>query len=156
MAKSENSCAVRPAEAQDEVRWRELWDAYNRFYQREPREEITRHTWARILNPSSPVYAIVAVNPDGEILGIANYVIHEHTSQLMPACYLQDLIVDSASRGEGIGKMLIDWLIEAMKREGWCRLYWLTKESNYRARALYDKYTPHSGFVRYYLNNPKQ
>jgi hypothetical protein len=24
----------------------------------------------------------------------------------------------------------------------------------YRARGLYDKYTPHSGFLRYAVNNP--
>jgi ribosomal protein S18 acetylase RimI-like enzyme len=154
MAKSGTSCTVRPAEAHDEARWRELWDAYNRFYEREPREDMTRHTWARILDPKCPVYALVAESPDGVVLGIANFVIHENTSQLTPSCYLQDLIVDSASRGEGIGKLLIDWLVAAMKREGWSRVYWMTKENNYRARALYDKYTPHSGFVRYVLPNP--
>ena len=45
--------------------------------------------------------------------------------------------------------MLIDWLVEEMKLQGWSRLYWNTKENNYRARGLYDKYTPHSGFLRY-------
>lgn len=37
---------------------------------------------------------------------------------------------------------------------GWLRLYWHTRENNYRARGLYDKYTPHSGFVRYVIPNP--
>ena len=41
-----------------------------------------------------------------------------------------------------------------MKQQGWSRLYWNTKENNYRARGLYDKYTPHSGFLRYVVNNP--
>jgi len=40
-----------------------------------------------------------------------------------------------------------------MKRQGWARLYWATKETNYRARGLYDKYTPHSGFLRYQIIN---
>jgi hypothetical protein len=26
-------------------------------------------------------------------------------------------------------------------------------ETNYRARGLYDKYTPHSGFLRYVILN---
>jgi hypothetical protein len=34
----------------------------------------------------------------------------------------------------------------------WARLYWNTKENNYRARALYDTYTPHSGFIRYVIS----
>jgi ribosomal protein S18 acetylase RimI-like enzyme len=57
--------------------------------------------------------------------------------------------VDPAQRATGVGKQLIDWLVEEMKRQRWCRLYWHTRVSNYRARGLYDKFTPHSDFVRY-------
>ena len=51
---------------------------------------------------------------------------------------------------------VIDWLVEEMKTQGWSRLYWHTKENNYRARGLYDKYASHSGFVRYALHNPPE
>ena len=68
-------------------------------------------------------------------------------------CYLQDLFVDLGLRANGVGKQLIDWLIIEMKKENWSRLYWNTKENNYRARGLYDKYTPHSGFLKYVINN---
>jgi ribosomal protein S18 acetylase RimI-like enzyme len=57
-------------------------------------------------------------------------------------------------RGQGVGKQLIDWLVGEMKAHRWARLYWGTRETNYRARALYDQYTPHSGFLRYVINNP--
>jgi ribosomal protein S18 acetylase RimI-like enzyme len=144
---------IRRAEAADEPRWRELWDAYTRFYEREPVEEITRHTWSRILDPASPVHAIVAVSPGAGVVGIANYLIHENTSALTPVCYLQDLFVDPAARASGIGRSLIDALWEEVKASGWSVLYWHTREINYRARALYDSYTAHSGFVRYVLRN---
>ena len=42
-----------------------------------------------------------------------------------------------------------DALVAEMKRKGWSRLYWHTRLNNYRARGLYDKFTPHSDFVRY-------
>ncbi len=142
---------VRRISARDEQRWRELWDAYTRFYEREPSEAITRRTWARILDPSFPVHAIVAEENGSDVVGIANYIIHENTSALTPACYLQDLFVQPDHRATGVGKLLIDWLIEEMKVEGWSRLYWNTKENNYRARGLYDKYTSHSGFLRYVI-----
>ncbi|HZM82590.1 MAG TPA: GNAT family N-acetyltransferase [Candidatus Limnocylindrales bacterium] len=164
---------IRRAEAADEQRWRELWEGYTRFYEREPVEAITRHTWARILDPAAPVHALVAVGEStvgestvgesavgestvGEsagIVGIANYLTHENTSTLTPVCYLQDLFVDPAARGSGVGRRLIDALWEEVKANGWAGLYWQTKEDNYRARALYDSYTPHSGFVRYVLKN---
>ena len=144
---------IRMAEGRDEPRWRELWDGYTRFYEREPNEAITRHTWARILDSKSPVMSIVAEDDAGRVIGIANYLLHENTSTVAPVCYLQDLFVDPQVRASGTGKAMIDWLVAEMKRQGWARLYWATKETNYRARGLYDKYTPHSGFLRYQLIN---
>ncbi len=145
---------IRKVEARDASRWRELWDGYTRFYEREPSDEVTHHAWTRILDPVAPVHAIVAERDDGLVIGMANYLVHESTSQLRPVCYLQDLFVDPAIRGEGVGAHLIDWLVDEAKRNGWSRLYWNTKENNYRARALYDRYTPHSGFVRYVIDLP--
>lgn len=144
---------IRKIEAQDEPRWRELWDGYCRFYEREPSDRVTRYTWKRIMDSASPVYAIVAEHASAGVIGIANYIIHENTATLTPVCYLQDLFVDPAQRAGGVGQQLIDWLIAEMKAHGWSRLYWNTKENNYRARGLYDKYTPHSGFLRYVVNN---
>ncbi len=147
------SAKIRRIEARDEQRWRELWDGYCRFYEREPAPAINDHTWKRIRDAASPVHGIVAEEA-GRVIGIANYIIHENTSTLTPVCYLQDLFVDPTLRAGGVGKQLIDWLVAEMKAQGWSRLYWNTKENNYRARGLYDKYTPHSGFLRYVVNNP--
>jgi len=140
---------IRRAAPLDEKRWRELFDGYCLFYKRTPSELLTRHTWARIMDHASPVHAIVAEDQNDGIIGIANYVVHEHTLSLTPACYLGDLFVDPAHRAAGVGAQLIDWLVAEMKREGWSRLYWHTRLNNYRARGLYDKFTPHSDFVRY-------
>ena len=139
---------VRCAEARDEKRWRELFDGYCKFYKRERNEKLNTFTWQRILDPKAPVHAIVA-EADGKVIGIANYLIHEHTLGMTPACYLGDLFVDPKVRAKGAGKALIDWLVDEMKRRKWCRLYWHTRNNNYRARGLYDKFTPHSDFVRY-------
>ena len=147
------SAKIRRIEARDEQRWRELWDGYCRFYEREPAPAINDHTWKRLRDAASPVHGIVAEEA-GRVIGIANYIIHENTSTLTPVCYLQDLFVDPTLRAGGVGKQLIDWLVAEMKAQGWSRRYWNTKENNYRARGLYDKYTPHSGFLRYVVNNP--
>jgi GNAT superfamily N-acetyltransferase len=144
---------VRTIEARDQPRWRELFDAYTRFYEREPDEAIASYAWSRIMDPAVAMYAIVA-EVDGRVVGIANYLTHDSTSALRPVCYLQDLFVDPAERTHGVGKQLIDWLVAETRRRKWSRLYWSTRETNYRARGLYDKYTPHSGFLRYVILNP--
>lgn len=144
---------IRPIEARDEARWRELWAGYCAFYETEMPPAVTSRTWARILDPAAPVHAIVAES-EARVIGICNYVLHESTWTIPPVCYLQDLFVDPAERAAGVGKRLIDWLVAEMQAQGWARIYWATRENNYRARALYDKYTPHSGFLRYILVNP--
>ena len=101
------------------------------------------------------MHAIVAERSDGYVIGMANYIIHDNTATLTPVCYLQDLFVDPNERARGVGQALIDWLVTQMQASGWSRLYWNTKENNYRARGLYDKYTPHSGFLRYVVMNPE-
>jgi GNAT superfamily N-acetyltransferase len=69
-------------------------------------------------------------------------------------CYLQDLYVEPGQRAGGVGRQLIDWLVAEARRQGWSRLYWNTKDDNYRARGLYDQYTPQSGFLRYVIELP--
>jgi GNAT superfamily N-acetyltransferase len=146
---------VRKAMPQDEKRWRELFDGYCIFYKRTPSEPLTTYTWRRILDDAVPVHAIVAEHATQGVIGIANYLVHEHTLGLTPACYLGDLFVEPTLRASGVGKQLIDWLADEMKREGWSRLYWHTRLNNYRARGLYDKFTPHSDFVRYTIYGPQ-
>jgi ribosomal protein S18 acetylase RimI-like enzyme len=65
--------------------------------------------------------------------------------------YLEDLFVENTLRGAGVGEALIAELQDRMKAQGWSRLYWMTKENNYRARGLYDKFVRADGFVRYVL-----
>jgi len=146
--------SIRRIEARDERRWRELWDGYTRFYEREPVEAVTRHTWSRIMDPASPVFAIVAERAGEGVIGMANCILHDNTSTLAPVCYLQDLYVDPEMRAAGTGRQLIEWLVAEMRARGWSRLYWNTREDNYRARGLYDKFTPHSGFLRYVIDKP--
>lgn len=56
-----------------------------------------------------------------------------------------------SARGRGIGGALVDWLRNAMRAEGWARLYWMTREGNTAARRLYDRYASADDFVRYVI-----
>lgn len=142
---------IRHATPADEARWRELWEGYCAFYEVSLSGAVTAQTWRRILDPASPVHSIVACDTAGRVQGIANYILHDNTWTLTPVCYLEDLFVDAAERGQQFGKALIDWLAAQMKAQGWSRLYWMTREDNAAARRLYDRYTPRDAFVRYVI-----
>ncbi len=142
---------VRPAEAKDEARWRELWAQYIRFYRASVTDEVTANTWKNILDPKSRIDALVAVR-DGEVIGICNYLFHDNTWSTQPICYLQDLFVDTSARGGGAAKALILACEDMAKKKGAFRLYWQTQEYNAAARSLYDTITPRSSFIVYRKN----
>lgn len=137
--------AVTPA---DEAIWRDLWAGYLAYYETSLPEEVTTNTWNRVVGDDPTFHAIVAER-DGEIVGFANTVVHDFTWAIRPAGLLHDLYVRPDVRGGGVGRALIDHVIEQGRRESWSRVYWMTKEDNATARRLYDTYAPADGFVRY-------
>jgi GNAT superfamily N-acetyltransferase len=143
---------IRFVIADDFPRWLPLWDGYNRFYGRSGATalpaEITRVTWARFLDPSEPMHALVAEDA-GELLGLAHYLLHRSTLSIVMSCYLQDLFTVEAARGKGIGRALIEAVYEQAARAGLQRVYWQTHESNKTAMRLYDQVADRSGFLVY-------
>jgi hypothetical protein len=45
--------AIRDAQPADRAEWLRLWNDYLAFYEVQLAEEVTDHTWARILDPAS-------------------------------------------------------------------------------------------------------
>lgn len=139
---------IRDAEPGDEGAWLGLWAQYLAFYEVTLTPEVTAATWARLMDPSSPVKMRLAV-VDGVPVGFAIHLHHPSTWVLGEDCYLEDLFLTPAARGQGIGRALIDDLIALARAKGWHRLYWHTDEDNTTARKLYDTYVQTDGHVRY-------
>lgn len=139
---------IRDVRPEDEAAWRELWNGYLAFYKVSLDPAVTASTWARILDAASPVAMRVA-EADGQLAGFAIHLSHPSTWVKNNDCYLEDLYLDDRFRGQGIGRALIDDLIEICRKNGWERLYWHTDEGNARARKLYDTYVKTDGHVRY-------
>ena len=128
--------------------WRELWAGYLAFYEATVPEAVTAATWVRILAPD-PTYSAVVAELNGVVVGFANLVLHDFTWSDRPAGLLHDLFVRPDVRGSGAGRAMIQHVIDQGKRDGWNRVYWMTKEDNAVARRLYDTFAPADGFVRY-------
>ncbi|MBX4998443.1 GNAT family N-acetyltransferase [Rhizobium lentis] len=142
---------IREARPEDEKRWRELWTAYLAFYEVTVDADITDATWRRTFDPASAIAMRVA-EIDGRVMGFALYLTHEGTWIRTNDCYLEDLFVDPAARGQGVGRALMNDLIALCKTKGWARLYWHTSERNKTARALYDSYVESDGHIRYRIS----
>lgn len=139
---------VRDIAAKDAATWRGLWDGYCQFYQSVVPPATTDHTWRRLLDPISPIAGRVA-EADGRVVGFSHCVMHEGTWATNPIGYLEDLFVDPAVRGKGIGRLLLQDLVDRGKRQGWEYLYWHTQSFNATARKLYDTFTLADDFVKY-------
>jgi len=148
-----SSVLIRAVLPTDEAAWRQLWHGYCNFYEARLSDEVTLRTWKRILDPDSAIMCIVA-EVDGQVYGFANCVVHENTWEIQPVCYLEDLFVAASARGHGVGRALLEWLRNAMRAEGWARLYWVTHKDNTPARRLYDKLAQADDFVRYVIRRP--
>jgi GNAT superfamily N-acetyltransferase len=142
---------IRDATAADEAGFRRLWDGYLAFYHVTIDPAVTDQTWSRILDPASPLSARVAVDSAGTVRGFAVWHHHISTWHLANDLYLEDLFVDPAARGAGLGRALLDDLFALARARGFGRIYWHTDEGNARARSLYDSYAPADGHIRYRL-----
>jgi GNAT superfamily N-acetyltransferase len=139
---------VRPAQASDKDRWLVLWQGYLDFYKTSLTSHQSELTWSRIMDPNFNMKCAVAVQ-DGQIIGFTTYNLQNSTWSENGHCYLEDLFVDPAVRGGGVGRALIDY-VKAYAIENKCsRLYWNTDEDNATARKLYDTYTLESGKRQY-------
>ncbi|MEI6159408.1 MAG: GNAT family N-acetyltransferase [Roseococcus sp.] len=143
---------IRPIQREDYSNWLPLWEGYNAFYGRSGATAldpaITAMTWSRFFDPYEPVHALVAEH-EGALLGLTHYLYHRSTTAICPNCYLQDLFTTPAARGQGVGRALIEGVVERAREAGAARVYWQTHETNAAGRLLYDKVAQHLGFLVY-------
>lgn len=139
---------VRPLLPDDRAAWEPLWQGYLAFYKASVPAETTNLTWARLHDPAEPMH-VFGAEVDGRLLGIVHYIFHRSTWTPGPYCYLQDLYVDEAARGHGLGRRLIEAVYAEAAAQGASRVYWLTHEGNATARMLYDRIADQPGFMQY-------
>jgi GNAT superfamily N-acetyltransferase len=137
---------ISPLHPADRPGWEPLARGYKAFYQTEQTDAEYEHTWRRLIADDT-IHGLAA-RREGQLLGIAHYL-YQPTVWSSDACYLQDLFVAEAARGQGVAAALIERLAGIARARGASRFYWLTHQNNARARALYDRVARWHGFLRY-------
>lgn len=109
-------------------------------YERAPNEvTVTLKDFEESGFGPTPVWWAWVVEVDGVIQGFALYYVRFSTwkGQRM---YLEDLYVTESMRGNRLGKMLVDKLIEVAKQKGFNGIMWQVLEWNEPAINFYKKY----------------
>lgn len=86
-----------------------------------------------------PVWKAFVAEKNGLIIGFALYYIRYSTWK---GCrlYLEDFIVTESERGQGVGKILFESVIEEAKRKGYSGMVWQVLDWNQPAINFYNKY----------------
>ncbi len=141
---------IRAIEEKDKDQWLKLWAGYLEFYKSSISPEQTELTWKRIVNNEQKMFGFVAESEE-VVIGFTHCLFRPSTWTETDYCYLEDLFVDPNIRGKGVGRALMEKVIELAKEKNSKRVYWTTQEFNKTARILYDSITPVSEFVQYRL-----
>jgi len=129
--------------------WRSLWAGYLAFYRAGVPDETSRATFERLCAGQEGLFGLLALDEDGQGIGMANCVMHASTWSQQPKCYLEDLFVDPAARGTEVGLALLRAVEAAGHERGADTVYWHTQQYNGRARSLYDQVARPTSFVVY-------
>lgn len=140
---------IRPLRQTDEAEWRRLWTGYLTFYRTSVPEAVYASTFARLLGDDAQDFSALVAEGDHGLLGLTHYLFHRHCWKIENTCYLQDLFVDPAARGTGLGRALIEAVYARADAAGSPAVYWLTQDFNHDARLLYDRVARVTPFIRY-------
>jgi GNAT superfamily N-acetyltransferase len=111
---------------------------YQRFYEvEEIDDERNRAFFARFIDPSDEGTMIGAWDGD-RLVGYACLYWHKSSLSAADTVLMNDLYVDAAARGQGIGRALIEAAAEIARSRGAPALEWSTAPDNHTAQRLYD------------------
>jgi len=95
---------------------------------------------------TDPDIVVLVAEQGGEVIGYTYAGVEgtDYMSLRGPAGVLYDIVVDPAHRRQGIGRMLVDATLAALKSRGAPRVVLSTAEKNEAGQRLFD----HAGFRR--------
>ncbi|WP_157440629.1 GNAT family N-acetyltransferase [Actinokineospora inagensis] len=147
--------SVRPALATDRDGIAALLGEVDKFYgddaPESPETRVRQISEVLGNQDAGGVQVIVAQDHAGLLAGFASF------SNLWPAAgstsslYLKELYVQESYRSIGVGRVLMQHLIEIARDRGFSRVEWTTDTSNQDAQGFYEKlgFSPRSGKLFY-------
>jgi ribosomal protein S18 acetylase RimI-like enzyme len=111
-------------------------------YMRDPMggEEIMNEAVVKNLSEglaNHPACFVVFAALDGKFVGIATCFINFSTFKAKPYFNVHDIAVLKEFRGKGIGRKLLEYVIEKARGHGYCKVTLEVRDDNLNAKELY-------------------
>ena len=130
------------------------------LYEKAPQEvTVTLQEFVEAGFGANPVWKAFVAASEGKIIGFALYYIRYSTWK---GCrlYLEDFIVTEEFRGQGVGKLLFETVMQEAKDKGFNGMSWQVLDWNEPAINFYNKYNAYleagwlnASFSREQINN---
>lgn len=140
---------IRPLAAADRPDWHRLWTGYLAYYKTQVPQTVYETTFSRLLPGGDPDMGCRMALAGARPVGLVHFLFHRHCWHPEGVCYLQDLYADPDSRGQGVGRALIEAVYTAADARGVANVYWTTQDFNATARRLYDRIGQLTPFIKY-------
>ena len=132
--------AVRPARPADVDRIHRLISDLAAYERAADQVRATPEQLRAALFGRAPaVFGLVADGPDGEVVGFALWFLNFSTWEGVHGIYLEDLFVEPAHRGSGLGFALLSALAEIAVERGYARVEWSVLDWNAPSIAFYER-----------------
>ena len=156
--------SVRPTHPDDREQWDALYAGYARFYRVHQDADMRDRVWGWLHDEANPVRGIVAVSDEatdavgeaGTLVGLAHFRPFHRPLSAAIGCYLDDLFVAHAGRRSAAGSLLLQEVGRIAAAEGWSVIRGITRENNYRARVMYDRFAERTNWVTYDAQPPSR
>jgi GNAT superfamily N-acetyltransferase len=133
-----NETEIAPIAAEEFEELLPLIAAYQRFYEvEEIDEERNRAFFRRFLAPSEDGL-LLGARSEGRLVGYACLYWHFSSLEAVEAVLMNDLYVAESTRGQGVGRALIEASAEVARERGTPIVEWSTAPDNHTAQRLYD------------------
>ncbi|MGH3329536.1 MAG: GNAT family N-acetyltransferase [Streptomycetales bacterium] len=139
-----------------------LLEEMDRFYgadEVKPLELRVRQIAEAIIDDRSPIHALLAWD-GGQLIGIATYSFLWPAMGVTRSLYLKELYVARDHQRKGVGKLLMDCVVEAAAKNRCSRVEWTTDEENPGAQEFYEKLgfskLPSKVFYRHTISSTRE
>jgi ribosomal protein S18 acetylase RimI-like enzyme len=102
-------------------------------------EPLTKIQQLRLVDglANHPTAEVLFAITDSKAVGLATCFVNFSTFKVKPYLYIHDVIVLDEYRGKGIGKALMQKLIEISVERKYCKVTLEVREDNLKAQSLY-------------------